>query len=155
MFRDKIKSNFALFGACLAGCIALLYITDGDCFIAFPAAYLTVYLGTFNPHRNDLLFSGDYSYGIYLYGFPIQQAATALTGPHRSWYLDLCFVLPSVFAVAALSWWFIEKPALKLRVLLPVIETSIIKRIKPSAAPKPSSAAALARGRSTMDQDRA
>ena len=63
---------------------------------------------TFNPKRNGILFSGDYFYGIYLYGFPIQQAVTAITGSHRNWYLDLCFVLPGVFAVAELSWWFIE-----------------------------------------------
>jgi peptidoglycan/LPS O-acetylase OafA/YrhL len=128
MFRDRIVANFAAFSASLIVTVALLYIPDGDYFIAFPVAYVTVYLGTFNPRRNDLIFSGDYSYGIYLYGFPIQQAVTAFTGHYRSWYFDLCFVLPSVFAVAALSWWFVEKPALQLRSALPVFENLLLRR---------------------------
>src|ERR1700733_2627494 len=110
IFRDRIRASFAFFVACLIGCVVLLSVSEGDYFIAFPAAYLTAYLGTFNPRRTRLIFGGDYSYGIYLYGFPIQQAVTAMTGPHRSWYLDLCFVLPATFAIAGLSWWFIEKP---------------------------------------------
>jgi peptidoglycan/LPS O-acetylase OafA/YrhL len=139
IFRDKIAASFAVFAASLLGCIALLYTPDGDYLIAFPVAYVTVYLGTFNPQRNGLIFSGDYSYGIYLYGFPIQQAVNALTGPHRSWYLDLCFVLPATFAVAALSWWFIEKPALQLRALLPHIEAIAFSMMKRSFAFKPPS----------------
>jgi peptidoglycan/LPS O-acetylase OafA/YrhL len=129
MFRDRISANFSVFAACLLGCITLLYIPDGDYFIAFPVAYLTVYLGTFNPVRHGGDYA-DYSYGIYLYGFPIQQAVTALTGDHRSWYLDLLFVLPITFVVAALSWRFIEKPALRMRGILPYIEASVLKMMK-------------------------
>lgn len=136
MFRDRIAANFLLFATCLLGCIALLYIPDGDYFIAFPVAYATVYLGTFNPVRHGGDYA-DYSYGIYLYGFPIQQAVTALTGPYRSWYLDLCFVLPLTFIVAALSWRLIERPALQLRSFLPGMEAialDLMKRFRFSAS---------------------
>lgn len=122
VFRDKVAANFLLFVACLLVCVILFYVPDGDYFIAFPVAYLTVYLGTFNSVRHGSEYA-DYSYGIYLYGFPIQQAVTALTGGHRSWWLDLIFVLPATFAVAALSWRFVEKPALQLRAFLPILET--------------------------------
>jgi peptidoglycan/LPS O-acetylase OafA/YrhL len=136
MFRDRIPARFSLFVVCLLGCIALLYAPGGDYFIAFPVAYVTVYLGTFNPVRHGGDYA-DYSYGIYLYGFPIQQAVTSLTGPYRSWYLDLCFVLPLTFAVAALSWHFIEKPALRLRVVLPHLEAiaiNLMRRLRLSAS---------------------
>jgi peptidoglycan/LPS O-acetylase OafA/YrhL len=137
IYRDRIAASFAVFAACLLGCIVLLWIPDGDYFIAFPVAYVAAYIGTFNPRRNSLVFSGDYSYGIYLYGFPIQQAVTAMTGPHRSWYFDLCFVLPATFAVAALSWWFIEKPALQLRAHLPHLENIVANMMRRSFALKP------------------
>jgi peptidoglycan/LPS O-acetylase OafA/YrhL len=129
MFREKIAANFVLFAGCLIGCIALLYVPGGDYWIAFPVAYVTVYLGTFNPVRHGGDYA-DYSYGIYLYGFPIQQAVTALTGDHRSWYLDLCFVLPITFVVAALSWRLIERPALRMRAALPHIEAIVIDMMR-------------------------
>jgi peptidoglycan/LPS O-acetylase OafA/YrhL len=136
MFRDRIAANLALFLASLLATVTLLYMPDGDYFIAFPVAYLTAYLGTFNPVRHGGDYA-DYSYGIYLYGFPIQQAVTALTGDHRSWYLDLCFVLPATFIVAALSWRLIERPALQLRAFLPGMEAiaiDLMKRFRLSAS---------------------
>lgn len=129
MFREIIIARFSLFVACLIACIVLLYIPDGDFFIAFPVAYVTVYLGTFNPVRHGGDYA-DYSYGIYLYGFPIQQAVTSLTSPYRSWYLDLCFVLPLTFLVAGLSWRFIERPALRLRSVLPRIESAALDMMR-------------------------
>jgi peptidoglycan/LPS O-acetylase OafA/YrhL len=57
---------------------------------------------------------GDYSYGLYLWGFPMQQVtasempgASALTNALIAWMLAL--------AVAVVSWHMIEKPALALR----------------------------------------
>lgn len=57
---------------------------------------------------------GDYSYGLYLWGFPMQQAvastwpgASALTNSLVAWLLAL--------AAAVVSWHVIEKPALGLR----------------------------------------
>ena len=57
---------------------------------------------------------GDYSYGLYVYAFPIQQALVSLEpglGP-----LGL-FALASVatLAVAIVSWHGMEKPALGLK----------------------------------------
>lgn len=57
----------------------------------------------------------DLSYGIYIYGFPIEQAVAALMGPHASAFAVFVVALPMTAAVAALSWRFIEKPALRLK----------------------------------------
>ena len=84
-------------------------------FISFPAAYLTVYLGLLNPRRTKFLLSGDYSYGMYLYGYPIQQSFTALGAWTYSWWLNMAVTWPLAFGLAAFSWWFIEKPALSLK----------------------------------------
>lgn len=55
----------------------------------------------------------DYSYGIYIYAFPAQQAAAAMgeTAPLANLALAFAMTVPA----AALSWHFIEKPALRLK----------------------------------------
>lgn len=56
---------------------------------------------------------GDWSYGTYLYGFPVQQTL-ALLGLHH--YGQASFVLGSTLltlALAGLSWHLIERPALR------------------------------------------
>ena len=40
--------------------------------VTAPVAYATVCLGLMNPSRK-MLRGADYSYGIYLYGFAVQQ----------------------------------------------------------------------------------
>ena len=55
---------------------------------------------------------GDYSYGIYILCFPIQQTFVLLfPGITPLWLLISSF--PAVLALAILSWHFIEYPALK------------------------------------------
>lgn len=57
---------------------------------------------------------GDYSYGIYVYSFPIQQMAAALGWADTPLAMTaLC--APPILALAALSWHWVEKPALALR----------------------------------------
>lgn len=56
----------------------------------------------------------DYSYGIYIYAFPVQQALVYLDPKMALWlYLLLSALITLCFA--ALSWHFIEKPALSLK----------------------------------------
>ncbi|MEZ5435858.1 MAG: acyltransferase [Pseudomonadales bacterium] len=57
---------------------------------------------------------GDYSYGIYLYAFPIQRLTEHLglaTSP-ITWFL---WSFPLTVALAAFSWHIVEKPALQLK----------------------------------------
>jgi peptidoglycan/LPS O-acetylase OafA/YrhL len=56
---------------------------------------------------------GDYSYGIYIYGFVVQQTA-ANVFPSLNSFTSLPVVLPAVLILAALSWHFIEKPSIAL-----------------------------------------
>ncbi len=55
----------------------------------------------------------DYSYGIYIYGFPMQQAAIALGVVAPLANLGLGFAMTVV--AAGLSWHLVEKPALALK----------------------------------------
>jgi peptidoglycan/LPS O-acetylase OafA/YrhL len=56
----------------------------------------------------------DFSYGIYIYAFPIQQTIVYLF-PKVDFFPYLGSTLVITVALAALSWHFVEKPALKLK----------------------------------------
>jgi peptidoglycan/LPS O-acetylase OafA/YrhL len=57
---------------------------------------------------------GDYSYGIYIIAFPVQQAVLQWLAPSSGW-VTLAIAAPIVVALAAASWHVIEVPALTLK----------------------------------------
>lgn len=57
---------------------------------------------------------GDYSYGTYVYAFPIQQTVAGLF-PGISAFALFCIAAPAVAGVSIASWHVIEEPALKSR----------------------------------------
>ncbi len=58
---------------------------------------------------------GDYSYGLYLWGFPVEQAVVHWFGVPMRPTLIFALSLPLTLALAMLSWHWIEKPALRLK----------------------------------------
>lgn len=76
--------------------------------------YIVVFIGMTSLPKIPLFSKGDYSYGVYLYGFPIQQAIVQLTDVRDPGILFLITVVP-VTLLAMFSWHLVEKPALKLR----------------------------------------
>jgi peptidoglycan/LPS O-acetylase OafA/YrhL len=92
-----------------------LYSADNSHFAPLPVAYLTVFLGLTNPARIKLLDTGDYSYGIFLYGFPIEQSVVATGFFPRSGLVTLLVSVPIIVLFAAFSWHLCEKWMLKLR----------------------------------------
>jgi peptidoglycan/LPS O-acetylase OafA/YrhL len=126
LFREKVPWHPLLALACLGVDAVLFYIPVGGYFVSLPAAYLTVYLGLLNPRKIGLLNTGDYSYGIYLYGFAIQQAVAAFMPHAHNWAISLLMAGPVIAGVAFLSWHCVEKHALHARKLLPKIESVVI-----------------------------
>jgi peptidoglycan/LPS O-acetylase OafA/YrhL len=57
---------------------------------------------------------GDYSYGIYLWGFPVQQMWAAVA-PEMSSPANSLAAFPAALALAVASWHLIEQPALRLK----------------------------------------
>jgi len=115
-FRERLPYSRGWFIAMLVATIVLLSVVPfGDLVAPFTATYVTIWLGLTDPRRNWLVRGADYSYGIFLYGFPMQQAVAAL-GPWG--HTPLGNFIGSVAAAAAfagVSWTFVEKPALRLR----------------------------------------
>ncbi|MBY0407302.1 MAG: acyltransferase [Rickettsiales bacterium] len=133
-YREKVPFHFGLFVAALAATIVLAYLPPhGYRFLPLPVVYVTVYLGLLNPKRNAIVRSGDYSYGIFLYGFMVQQTMAALGPWAWHWYWNLLFSVPVTALLAWASWRFIEKPALRQRKRLEAMDArhgALFKRLR-------------------------
>ena len=77
--------------------------------------YIVLYLA-YVPTGNIRAFNklGDYSYGMYIYAFPIQQAYVA-SFPEITGIILFLFSSITTLFFSVLSWHFIEEPALSLK----------------------------------------
>ncbi len=128
LWRDKVPYNRTVCLFALVLCAAGMATGRGDALAPVPAAYVACYLGLMNPRRSWIVSSGDYSYGLYLYGFVIQQCVAAF-GPLQHWYLNLLVSLPLSFGVAMASWHLVEKHALRLRGRVEALEAAALSRL--------------------------
>ncbi|MDR6212843.1 acyltransferase [Paracidovorax wautersii] len=58
---------------------------------------------------------GDWSYGLYLYGFPVQQTLAHFGVHERGLAVYIAGSTVITAMLAAMSWYWVEKPALQLR----------------------------------------
>ena len=87
------------------------FLVSYSLFIAYIVIYAAYFSNSFIQRFNRF---GDYSYGIYIYAFPIQQSICALIEPKSPWLLFItAFPITLLFAIA--SWHYVEKPMLKFK----------------------------------------
>ena len=141
--RDRVPYSRALAALCvglvvLIGLYGAAYEKEAWFKLAMlpVGVYLTLFIGLTRIPLPRFLTSGDYSYGVYLYGFPVQQAVQACLGGATSMWLNFGLAAPIIFLWSKFSWAFVEKPALGLR-------KKIARRATPAPAP-PLAAAASA-----------
>ncbi len=114
LWKDKIRPSIALALILLVGsgiCASQVGFYVGLTFL-MPLGVLTFAL---TPTRSNILSKlGDYSYGIYLWAFPVQQLLVHFFPRMSFWQL---FISASVLAIVcgAISWHLIEKPCLSLK----------------------------------------
>jgi peptidoglycan/LPS O-acetylase OafA/YrhL len=58
---------------------------------------------------------GDLSYGLYIYGWPVEEAVIWYLGGRALWWQLFAIALPATAAIAFLSWHLVERPALRLK----------------------------------------
>lgn len=107
--------------ACVTCLLAALFLPKQLQFSAIsglllgPAlVYMIIFVGLTALPKLPVFSSGDYSYGVYLYGMPVQQSLMHVFA-FRSELLLFLATVPCVTLIAMMSWHFIEKPILKFR----------------------------------------
>ena len=129
VWRRRIRLSPAVFLG-LALVTALLAVTPAYapmmvvtfCYGIFLLGYLP---GGFVRRYNQL---GDYSYGVYIYAYPMQQLMVHLFQPMAP-LTNIALALPPTLALAILSWKLVEEPALKLtrRSAKPGLESGAVR----------------------------
>ena len=116
VLRNEIKLNLgaSLFFTLLIYCCKEYPITEYLTPIAFTYILMTIAFAgpsTFNTIGKY----GDFSYGLYLYAFPVQQLIIYFLPPQIPLLLMMFLSVVLTFPLAYFSWFLIEKPANKLR----------------------------------------
>jgi len=113
LYADRIPRSGWV---CVALLAPLLLMRRHGLNLLFPVAgtYATFYVA-FTPRLDLHRFAryGDFSYGLYLYAYPIQQVLVSVF-PGKPVSIFLAAV-PLSFGAAWLSWHLVEKPCLKLK----------------------------------------
>ncbi|GHF86459.1 O-antigen acetylase [Kitasatospora xanthocidica] len=116
LYRDRIRVN-DLWGA-LAGAVFVTTLFQGWFFvIGLPAfAYLLLWLAIRLPRPFRRIGARhDISYGLYIYGFPVEQLLLVLGAAKYGQIGYRVLAVGLSAALAALSWHLIERPALKVK----------------------------------------
>jgi peptidoglycan/LPS O-acetylase OafA/YrhL len=123
LLRYRIPYSHLCFGLCVAFLFGVAIIGPRDWLsIPFlnvvasaPLVYVMAYLGASPLPLPAVLHERDYSYGIYLYGMPIQQMMISLFPEVTSPVGQLALAIPCIVGFAALSWQLVELPVLRQR----------------------------------------
>ncbi len=116
VWRDRIVLSHRIAGAMLlllAASVAVLQVEWRILLLTLATPYLSLWAayvpGGAIRHYNRV---GDYSYGMYIYGTPVQMMLVETVSRH--WGVGLNFVITAglTLVVAALSWHILEKRAL-------------------------------------------
>lgn len=82
-------------------------------FLVLP--YLVFYLAFLPGRLNRFGRRGDFSYGVYIYAYPVQQTLIWALGVQTPMWALVALCFACTLPLAWLSWTFVEKPALRLK----------------------------------------
>lgn len=115
LYRDRIPLRFSYAVAVLAVWIIGFYFQIGEALAFFCLPYL-VFWFVFEPRiRIRVAQFGDFSYGLYIYSWTVQQTIIHFLTPSISWWLMCLLSFAFTIPLAMFSWFVIEKRALKIK----------------------------------------
>lgn len=112
--RRFVPRNAGVAILCLAATFWMARRPDA-LLLALPLSYAVMCLGL--SRVPSWLTRADYSYGIYLVGFPVEQTILAIQ-PGLAWWATFFLSLPLILLIAALLWHLVECPLLKRKQFL-------------------------------------
>jgi peptidoglycan/LPS O-acetylase OafA/YrhL len=112
-FREELpRSRFLLIGLFVATVLSCALNADLGFVVALPSLAYAIFYVAFSElpfHNFARSVGGDYSYGVYLYGYLIQKSLQLTIA--RTWslaeFMAASFVLAVVAGIA--SWWLVER----------------------------------------------
>ena len=114
LFADEIPLDWRLGASAALGLVAAGAIGGFDATFPLLGGYLVFCIGFASlGSARDTGRYGDFSYGVYVWGFPVQQVA--LLAGATGWLANFVIAAPITLVIAAASWRFIEAPALQLK----------------------------------------
>lgn len=113
-WRDRVPHSMLVLAALVVAAGLLRGTPLREAALAAVLGYGAIWAG-FARARPLLAFNriGDYSYGIYIYAFPVQQLAAHFGAGTPM--VNILWSAPVVLVLAALSWFLVELPALRLK----------------------------------------
>lgn len=116
MYFDRLRLSPPLTVVLIGVCVAIPSADWVQPLLWFAIPYGAITFAYKAPAAMKSLSGYDYSYGIYVYAFPIQQiVAQSMTDVDQRWFSSLMISAVLTFALAGLSWHLVEKPALGLK----------------------------------------
>jgi peptidoglycan/LPS O-acetylase OafA/YrhL len=112
-FRGHIRANAIIAASLILIAIGSLFLDVLAFEIRMLAvAYTALYLAQV-PSNSLLKYNrvGDYSYGVYIYGWPIQQLVL-LQNPFTHPLILIAVALPTAIVCGMISWYLVEKPTI-------------------------------------------
>lgn len=109
-FRDRVHISGWTAAALFCSWLALRGTGLAQLIFYGALAYAVLWVGT-TPPLHRFVPRNDYSFGIYLFGFPVQQSISHFA-PTLDPLVALAIAAPFIFALAFISWHCVEKPAL-------------------------------------------
>ncbi|MCY0998485.1 acyltransferase [Myxococcus sp. MISCRS1] len=109
LWRERVRMSPWIAAGCGLVLVATsllgkgLPIAMGSC-----GAYLVVFLAFLPSRLASFGRYGDFSYGLYIYAFPIQQVVAALMGSNSPWWWNTALAFLPTLVLAVLSWRLVE-----------------------------------------------
>lgn len=114
IYREQITLKLNYFGIAVIAFFLLFALNLGNIamLFCFPYIMMTLWFG-FGQCSSKIGKLGNYSYGIYLWGFPVQQAVVYLWGNTMNPYVNTLISIPIAMVLGIITYEITEKRFIK------------------------------------------
>ncbi len=116
LYFDKVPLKLSIFICLLLATLSLGKTSYNDMMWHLSLPYLIIFLAYYDfGHLRNFGKYGDFSYGIYVFAFPVQQFLSYYFWPTLNFYGFMLLAYLLTLVMAFISWHLVEEPALRLK----------------------------------------